>query len=130
MGIFTEPGVLCAKYREEKLMEHLKLFTTRVNVPKLIRVCDELRQRPWRWLGDGGQRKAEGEREDPDRGCPGGVPTRGARPRRGRGARCRSSKGWEPLGSVPSGTGPQWYGPPRTGEGGRNSRRQGVPRET
>ena len=44
-------------------MEHLKLFATRVNVPKLIRVCDELRQRPWRWLGDGGQRKAKGERE-------------------------------------------------------------------
>ena len=60
MGIFTELGVLYAKYREEKLMEHLKLFATRVNVPKPIRVCDELRQRPWRWLGDGGA--AEGER--------------------------------------------------------------------
>ena len=46
MGIFTELGVLYAKYREEKLMEHLKLFATRVNVPKLIRVCDELEHWP------------------------------------------------------------------------------------
>lgn len=27
---------------QERLMEHLKLFSTRLNVPQLIRVCEEL----------------------------------------------------------------------------------------
>ncbi|XP_020680390.1 clathrin heavy chain 1 [Dendrobium catenatum] len=48
MGIFTELGVLYARYREEKLMEHIKLFSTRLNIPKLIRVCDE--QQHWKEL--------------------------------------------------------------------------------
>lgn len=48
MGIFTELGTLYAKYRPEKLMEHLKLFVTRINIPKLIRVCDE--QQHWQEL--------------------------------------------------------------------------------
>lgn len=42
MGIFTELGVLYAKYKPDKLMEHLKLFATRLNVPQLIRICEEL----------------------------------------------------------------------------------------
>lgn len=42
MGIFTELGVLYARFRPEKLMEHLKLFSTRLNVPQLIRICEEL----------------------------------------------------------------------------------------
>ena len=42
MGIFTELGVLYAKHRPERLMEHLKLFSTRLNIPALIRVCEEL----------------------------------------------------------------------------------------
>ncbi|XP_043714942.1 clathrin heavy chain 1-like [Telopea speciosissima] len=45
MGIFTELGVLYARYRTEKLMEHIKLFSTRLNIPKLIRACDE--QQHW-----------------------------------------------------------------------------------
>lgn len=48
MGIFTELGVLYARYRTEKLMEHIKLFSTRLNIPKLIRVCDE--QQHWKEL--------------------------------------------------------------------------------
>lgn len=48
MGIFTELGTLYARYRPEKLMEHLKLFVTRINIPKLIRVCDE--QQHWKEL--------------------------------------------------------------------------------
>ena len=48
MGIFTELGSLYARYRSEKLMEHLKLFSTRLNIPKLIRVCDE--QQHWKEL--------------------------------------------------------------------------------
>ena len=30
-------GALYARYRAEKLMEHLKLFCNRVNIPRLIR---------------------------------------------------------------------------------------------
>ncbi|XP_058100764.1 clathrin heavy chain 2-like isoform X2 [Magnolia sinica] len=45
MGIFTELGILYARYRPEKLMEHIRLFSTRLNIPKLIRVCDE--QQHW-----------------------------------------------------------------------------------
>ncbi|GBG80598.1 hypothetical protein CBR_g31057 [Chara braunii] len=48
MGIFTELGTLYARYRPEKLMEHLKLFSTRINIPKLIRVCEE--QQHWKEL--------------------------------------------------------------------------------
>ncbi|KAE8723368.1 Clathrin heavy chain 1 [Hibiscus syriacus] len=48
MGLFTELGVLYARYRPEKLMEHIKLFSTRLNIPKLIRACDE--QQHWKEL--------------------------------------------------------------------------------
>ncbi|RXI08790.1 hypothetical protein DVH24_022934 [Malus domestica] len=48
MGIFTELGVLYARYRPEKLMEHIKLFANRLNIPKLIRACDE--QQHWKEL--------------------------------------------------------------------------------
>merc|ERR550514_1185300 len=37
MGIFTELGVLYSKYREEKLMEHIKLFWSKVNVSRCSR---------------------------------------------------------------------------------------------
>ncbi|GMP83804.1 hypothetical protein CsSME_00037590 [Camellia sinensis var. sinensis] len=48
MGIFTELGILYARFRHEKLMEHIKLFSTRLNIPKLIRACDE--QQHWKEL--------------------------------------------------------------------------------
>mmetsp|Transcript_18521 Transcript_18521/g.52003 ORF Transcript_18521/g.52003 Transcript_18521/m.52003 type:complete len:1694 (+) Transcript_18521:108-5189(+) len=48
MGIFTELGALYARYRHEKLLEHLKLFCNRINIPRLIRVCDE--QQHWKEL--------------------------------------------------------------------------------
>lgn len=48
MGIFTELGILYARYKPEKLMEHLKLFGNRLNIPRLIRVCDE--QQHWKEL--------------------------------------------------------------------------------
>lgn len=48
MGIFTELGILYAKFKPEKLMEHLKLFGKRLNIPRLIRVCEE--QGQWREL--------------------------------------------------------------------------------
>ena len=34
--------MLYAKYKHEKLMEHLKLFSAKLNIPKLIRVCEEM----------------------------------------------------------------------------------------
>eukprot|EP01006_Ploeotia_vitrea_P036086 TRINITY_DN65965_c0_g2_i1.p1 TRINITY_DN65965_c0_g2~~TRINITY_DN65965_c0_g2_i1.p1 ORF type:complete len:1702 (-),score=356.35 TRINITY_DN65965_c0_g2_i1:154-5214(-) len=42
MGMFTELGVLYAKYKPSKLMEHIKLFHRRINVHKLIRFCEKL----------------------------------------------------------------------------------------
>jgi clathrin heavy chain len=39
-GIFTELGVMYSKYKPEKLMEHCKIFWSRVNLPKLIRACE------------------------------------------------------------------------------------------
>ncbi|KAI8074164.1 putative CHC1-clathrin heavy chain [Gongronella butleri] len=39
MGMFTELAVLYAKYTPEKMMEHLKLFVSRCNIPKVIRAC-------------------------------------------------------------------------------------------
>ncbi|EIW79173.1 clathrin heavy chain 1 [Coniophora puteana RWD-64-598 SS2] len=40
MGIFTELAVLYSKYRPEKLMEHLKLFVARINIPKVIKATE------------------------------------------------------------------------------------------
>ncbi|KAL0900597.1 hypothetical protein Bca101_084558 [Brassica carinata] len=48
MAIFTELGVLYARCSYEKLMEHIKLFSNRLNIPKLIRACDE--QQHWQEL--------------------------------------------------------------------------------
>eukprot|EP00013_Stygamoeba_regulata_P001571 CAMPEP_0177634934 /NCGR_PEP_ID=MMETSP0447-20121125/3632_1 /TAXON_ID=0 /ORGANISM="Stygamoeba regulata, Strain BSH-02190019" /LENGTH=1733 /DNA_ID=CAMNT_0019136687 /DNA_START=44 /DNA_END=5243 /DNA_ORIENTATION=+ len=44
VGMFTELAILYSKYKEEKLMEHLKLFYTRLNIPKVLRVCKDNRQ--------------------------------------------------------------------------------------
>lgn len=41
MGMFTELAIIFAKYYPEKLMEHLNLFWSRINIPKVIRACDQ-----------------------------------------------------------------------------------------
>ncbi|OWB83802.1 hypothetical protein B5S33_g2436 [[Candida] boidinii] len=41
MGMFTELSILYTKYQPEKTMEHLKLFWSRINIPKVIRACDD-----------------------------------------------------------------------------------------
>ncbi|KAH7368368.1 clathrin heavy chain [Plectosphaerella cucumerina] len=41
MGMFTELGIALTKYRPEEVMDHLKLFWSRVNMPKMIRACEE-----------------------------------------------------------------------------------------
>lgn len=40
MGMFTELSILYAKYTPKKLMEHLKLFWSRINIPKVIAASD------------------------------------------------------------------------------------------
>jgi len=41
MGIFTELGIALSKYHPDRVMEHLKLFWSRINIPKMIRACEE-----------------------------------------------------------------------------------------
>ncbi|ORY66519.1 uncharacterized protein BCR38DRAFT_484132 [Pseudomassariella vexata] len=41
MGMFTELGIALSKYHPDRLMEHIKLFWSRMNLPKLIRACEE-----------------------------------------------------------------------------------------
>lgn len=46
MGIFTELGVLYAKYRPEKLMDHIRNYYQKLNIPKLLRSCERFRMWP------------------------------------------------------------------------------------
>lgn len=41
MGMFTELGIALAKYHPDRVMEHLKLFWSRINIPKMIRASEE-----------------------------------------------------------------------------------------
>lgn len=41
MGMFTELAILYAKYSPEKVMEHLKLFWSRINIPKVLTACED-----------------------------------------------------------------------------------------
>ena len=41
MGMFTELGLALSKYHPERVMEHLKLFWSRINIPKMIRGCED-----------------------------------------------------------------------------------------
>ena len=48
MGMFTELSILYSRYKPEKLKEHLELFWSRVNIPKVyreykdnIRICSQ-----------------------------------------------------------------------------------------
>lgn len=40
MGIFTELAILLSKFQPEKLMEHLKLYWQRLNLPKVIKATE------------------------------------------------------------------------------------------
>lgn len=42
-GIFTELAVLYSKYLPGKLMEHIKIFWSRMNIPKVLKACDRAR---------------------------------------------------------------------------------------
>ncbi|KAL1304968.1 hypothetical protein AAFC00_003874 [Neodothiora populina] len=41
MGMFTSLGVALTKYHPERVMEHLRIFWGRLNIPKMIRACEE-----------------------------------------------------------------------------------------
>lgn len=41
MGMFTELAILYSKYEPEKTFEHLKLFWSRINIPKVIRAVEQ-----------------------------------------------------------------------------------------
>jgi clathrin heavy chain len=40
-GVFTELGVLYTKYLPSKLMEHIKIFHSRMNINKILRACEK-----------------------------------------------------------------------------------------
>jgi clathrin heavy chain len=39
--MFTELGIALTKYHSERVMEHLRLFWSRINIPKMIRATEE-----------------------------------------------------------------------------------------
>merc|ERR1719479_329081 len=41
MGMFTEVSILYSRYKPEKLKEHLDLFWSRVNIPKVLRAAEQ-----------------------------------------------------------------------------------------
>jgi clathrin heavy chain len=40
-GIFTELGVIYSKYQTSKLMEHIKIFHSKMNIVKILRACEK-----------------------------------------------------------------------------------------
>ncbi|XP_049342195.1 clathrin heavy chain 1 isoform X2 [Astyanax mexicanus] len=41
MGMFTELAILYSKYKRQKMREHLELFWSRVNIPKVLRAAEQ-----------------------------------------------------------------------------------------
>ena len=41
MGMFTELGLALSKYHPDRVMEHLRLFWSRINIPKMIKGCED-----------------------------------------------------------------------------------------
>ncbi|XP_017540025.2 clathrin heavy chain 1 isoform X4 [Pygocentrus nattereri] len=41
MGMFTELAILYSKYKPQKMREHLELFWSRVNIPKVLRAAEQ-----------------------------------------------------------------------------------------
>merc|ERR1719423_339162 len=41
MGMFSELAILYSKYKPDKLKEHLELFWSRVNIPKVLRAAEQ-----------------------------------------------------------------------------------------
>ena len=41
MGMFTELGIAMSKYHPDRVMEHIKLFWSRINITKMIHACED-----------------------------------------------------------------------------------------
>lgn len=41
MGMFSELGVALCKYHPERVMEHIRLFWSRINIPKMITATEQ-----------------------------------------------------------------------------------------
>ena len=41
MGMFTELGIALSKYHPERVMEHLRIFWSRLNIPKVLKACED-----------------------------------------------------------------------------------------
>ena len=41
MGMFTELAILYSRYKPDKMREHLELFWSRVNIPKVLRAAEQ-----------------------------------------------------------------------------------------
>lgn len=41
MGIFTSLGIALSKYHPDRVMEHLRIFWNRINIPRAIKACEE-----------------------------------------------------------------------------------------
>lgn len=39
-GIFTELGIIYAKYNPARLLDHIRTYTAKLHIPKLIRACE------------------------------------------------------------------------------------------
>jgi hypothetical protein len=39
-GIYTELGIILAKYTLNRLMDHIRTYPTKLHIPKLIRACE------------------------------------------------------------------------------------------
>jgi len=46
VGLYTELGSLYAKYKPERLMDFIKMYTAKLNIPKLINACE--RHQHWK----------------------------------------------------------------------------------
>lgn len=42
MGMFTELAILYSKYKPAKMREHLELFWSRVNIPKVLKAAEQV----------------------------------------------------------------------------------------
>lgn len=45
-GIYTELGILYAKYQPHRLMDHIRTYAQKIQIPKLVRACEQYQMWP------------------------------------------------------------------------------------
>jgi clathrin heavy chain len=45
-GIYTELGIVMAKYQPNRLGDHINSYPSKIQIPKLIRVCEQYQMWP------------------------------------------------------------------------------------